>query len=289
MVKKRTGLGKGVDFLIPKKQEEVKEKVDSKPQAVSIALLDINTKQPRKYFEKEKLEELSESIKKYGILQPILVNKKGDRYEIVAGERRYRAALSAGMKEVPIIIGEYDGKTAMEIAIIENIQRADLNPIEEAMAYQSLIESYGLKQEEVATRVFKSRAAVTNMLRLLRLDDFLKNLIIDEKITTGHARALLSIEDSAKRIEIANEIVKRGLSVRDTENLVRQISKPKKEKKEERDDGIFFKHYEENIQSILGTKVHINRKDKNKGRIEIDYYSVAELERLMELIGSIKE
>lgn len=289
MVKKRTGLGKGVDYLIPKKQEEGNKKKENNTNMVSIALLDINKSQPRKSFEKEKLEELSESIKQYGILQPILVNKKGDRYEIVAGERRYRAALSAGMKEVPIIVGEYDEKVAMEIAIIENIQRADLNPIEEAMAYQSLIENYGLKQEEVATRVFKSRASVTNMLRLLRLDDFVKTFIIEEKITMGHARALLAIEDREKQVEIAKEIVKRGLSVRDTEKLVKQVSKPKKEEKEEKDDGIFFKKYEENIQSILGTRVHINRKDKNKGRIEIDYYSVAELERLMELIGSIKE
>ena len=261
---------------------------------VRLSLIEPNSSQPRKQFEEEKLEELSRSIKKYGILQPLIVKRSGEGFEIIAGERRFRAAHAAGLREVPVIIREYDRQQSMEIAIIENIQRSDLNPIEEAKAYQTLIEEFDLKQEEVAERVSKNRSTITNMLRLLRLEESIQLHLIEGRLSSGHARALLSLENQDIQKKIAEDIILKNLSVRETEKLVKAQILPRKKKKdpivegEERDYSIFYKEYEEKIRSIMGTGVRINRKDKNKGRIEIEYYSAAELERIMELFSGIR-
>ena len=258
---------------------------------VNIALIEPNKDQPRKVFKKEELEELSKSIKEYGVLQPLIVKKTGSKYEIIAGERRWRAANNAGLKEVPVVIRDYDEQRSREISIIENIQREDLNPIEEALAYKNLIEGYGLTQEELAVKLSKSRTAITNSIRLLKLDEYVQNLMIDAKISAGHARCLLVIEDKEIQKKLADDIVKNNLSVREVEKLIKALSKKKKSKEkytEDRDLSIFFKEYEEKIRQILGTQVHINRKDKNKGRIEIEYYSSAELDRILELLNTIK-
>ena len=223
-------------------------------------------------FDEEQLGELAESIRRYGVLQPLLVQKKGDRYELIAGERRWRAAKLAGFREVPVIVREYTRQQTMEIALIENVQRADLNPIEEAKAYQMLIQEFGLRQEDVAERVAKNRATITNSMRLLKLDERVQEMLIQDRLTGGHARALLSLEDGEKQYQLALKTVENHLSVREVERLVKELLKPKKAKKKaesERDMEVFFKDVEEKLKGVMGTKVSINRKDKNKGRIEI--------------------
>lgn len=299
----KKGLGKGLGALLgddftdeeelkPEKEKKEELKVVEIPKEIhiKISLIEPNREQPRKEFDKEQLEELAESIRQYGVLQPIMVQKKGDMYEIIAGERRWRAAKMAGLKEIPAIIREYDKQKKMEISLIENVQRADLNPIEEAAAYRQLIEEFGLKQEEIAERVAKNRATITNSLRLLKLDQRVQELLIQGKISSGHARALLGIEDGQQQYATAELIVKNELSVREIEKLVKALLKPAKEKsqKEEKDISFIFRDLEERMKSIMGTKVLIHRKDKNKGRIEIEYYSESELERIVELIESIQ-
>ncbi len=277
---------------VPKRSEpKVKIVEVEKEKFVNISLIEPNSGQPRKMFDEEQMNELAESIKSYGILQPLLVQKKGDLYEIIAGERRWRAAKIAGLKEVPVIVREYTKQQTMEIALIENVQREDLNPIEEAKAYQMLIQEFGLKQEEVAERVSKNRATITNSMRLLKLDERVQEMLIEEKITGGHARALLALEDGEQQYQLANKIVANKLSVREVERLVKLLTKPPKEKPpvpEERDLSVFYHDLEEKLKTVMGTKVIINKKDKNKGRIEIEYYSSAELERIAELLQSIR-
>lgn len=312
---KKTGLGKGLGALFgddalkePIDNKEVKKNINSvsvsektekkkeedetgKELMVKLSLIEPNREQPRKTFNEEQLQELAESMKNYGVLQPLLVQKKGDIYEIIAGERRWRAAKIAGLKEVPVVIREYSKQQKMEIALIENVQRADLNPIEEAMAYHQLMQEFHMKQEEIAARVSKNRTTITNSMRLLKLDTRVQKMLADGKITSGHARALLAIEDNELQIKIAEKIVEEGLNVRDVERLVKSLAKPKKEKQKTREDEsltVIFQNLEDRMKSIMGTKVCINRKDKNKGRIEIEYYSPAELERIVELIESIK-
>ena len=294
MNEKKRGLGRGLNALINTGPDiEVKEKSkdnnDNKEVFVNISLVEPNRNQPRKEFDKEALSELAASIKQYGILQPIMVQKNGDMYEIIAGERRWRAAKEAGLKEVPVIVREYDKQKIMEISIIENIQRENLNPIEEAMAYQCLMEEYGLKHDELADKVSKNRSTITNSMRLLRLSENIQQMIIDGKISTGHAKVLLSVENKEEQEKIAAELVSRSLSVRELEKLVKKYIKPrkKKENKDTIDYSLFYKEYEDKLKDILGTKVQINTKDKNKGRIEIDYYSAAELERIVELLNTI--
>jgi hypothetical protein len=294
MNEKKRGLGRGLNALINTGPDiEVKEKSkdnsDNKEVFVNISLVEPNRNQPRKEFDKEALSELAASIKQYGILQPIMVQKNGDMYEIIAGERRWRAAKEAGLKEVPVIVRDYDKQKIMEISIIENIQRENLNPIEEAMAYQCLMEEYGLKHDELADKVSKNRSTITNSMRLLRLSENIQQMIIDGKISTGHAKVLLSVENKEEQEKIAAELVSRSLSVRELEKLVKKYIKPrkKKENKDTVDYSLFYKEYEDKLKDILGTKVQINTKDKNKGRIEIDYYSAAELERIVELLNSI--
>ncbi len=301
----KKGLGKGLGALLGSdlteetKKEEPQEKIVVETKIVEvpkevylkISMIEPNQEHTRKEFNQEQLEELAESIRNYGVLQPIMVQKKGDLYEIIAGERRWRAAKMAGLKEVPVIIRDFDRQKKMEISLIENVQRSDLNPIEEAMAYRQLIEEFGLKQEEIAERVSKNRATIANSLRLLKLDPRVQELLIQGVISNGHARALLAIEDLEQQYGAAELIVKNGLSVREVEKLVKSLLKPAKEKepkKEERDLSFIFQDLEERMKSIMGTKVMIHRKDKSKGRIEIEYYSEAELERIVELIESIQ-
>lgn len=258
---------------------------------LKISSIEPNRSQPRKDFNLELLQELADSIKQYGVLQPLLVQKQGDYYSIIAGERRWRAAKMAGLKEIPVVIREYTKQQTMEIALIENVQREDLNPIEEAKAYQQLMQEFHLKQEEIAARVSKNRVTITNSMRLLKLDDRIQTMLIENQISSGHARALLAIEDQEQQFQIAEKIIQNKLSVREVEKLVKLLLKPKKEKEpkeEEKDLSFIFQDLEERMKQAMGTKVSINKKDKNKGRIEIEYYSEAELERIVELIESVK-
>ena len=263
----------------------------SRETLVKLTSIEPNGEQPRKKFDEEALQELADSIKEYGVLQPLLVKKTGDTYQIIAGERRWRAAKLAGLKEVPVIIREYDRQQSVEIALIENVQRADLNPIEEAFAYQLLMQEFGLKQEEIAARVSKNRATITNSIRLLKLAEPVQRFLIEGKISSGHARALLGIEDGEQQYAIAQQIAEKGLSVREVEKMVKLLSKlPNKKKaaEEDKDLSFIFQDLEERMKGIMGTKVMIHQKDKNKGRIEIEYYSSSELERIVELIESIR-
>ena len=271
--------------------EKVKVVEVEKEKFLNISLIEPNREQPRKYFDEEQLLELTSSVKEYGVLQPLLVQKKGDYYEIIAGERRWRAARAAGLKEVPVVIREYSKQQTMEIALIENVQRADLNPIEEAKAYQMLVQEFGLKQEDVAARVSKNRATVTNSMRLLKLDDRVQDMLIQNTISSGHARAILALEDKMQQYQVASRVIAAQLSVRETEKLVKSLTNTPKEKKpvseKDQDLGIFYQDLEDKLKSVIGTKVTINKKDKNKGRIEIEYYSPAELERIAELLQSV--
>lgn len=265
----------------------------SRETLIKISKIEPNEGQPRKSFDEETLKELADSMKEYGILQPLLVKRKGDNFQIIAGERRWRAAKMAGLKEVPVIVREYNKQQSVEIALIENVQRADLNPIEEALAYQQLMQEFGLKQEEIALRVSKNRATITNSIRLLKLAEPVQQLLISGEISSGHARALLGLDDKEQQIALASQIIEKGLNVRQVEKLVKMMTKPQKDEKEkeeseEKDLSFIFRDLEEKMKGIMGTKVMIHQKDKNKGRIEIEYYSASELERIVELIETIK-
>ena len=319
--RKKGGLGKGIDALIApsvkkeadkekivekvvekvveKPVEKIIEKVVEKPVDVRMKIDEIepNRMQPRKKFDEDALQELAESIKQYGLIQPIVVKKNNDYYEIVVGERRWRAARIAGLKEVPVIIKEYDNKESMEIAIVENLQREDLNPIEEAEAYRRLIDEFGLKQDEAAQKVSKSRTAVTNALRLLKLDERVQKMVIDDMISGGHARALLAIEDKEEQYGMAMTVFDNKMSVRETEKLVRDYLKKLEEKdsdeKTKKKDfsqmETIYGQLEERMKSIIGTKVAIRSRNYKKGKIEIEYYSNDELERIIDLIESVKQ
>lgn len=300
MAVKKTGLGKGLDSLIPqstrskteqikKDQEVVVEKVIKKEE-VMLRITDVepNRSQPRKKFDEDALLELSDSIKQFGVLQPLLVQKRQDYYEIIAGERRWRAAKMAGLKEIPVIIKDFTDQQIVEISLIENIQREDLNPIEEAQAYKRLLTEFNLKQDEVAERVSKSRTAVTNSVRLLKLDERVQQMVIDDMISTGHARTLLSIEDKEQQYKIAVQVFDEKMSVREVEKLVKTLGKEKtKPVQKNTANELAYKNIEEKMKALLGTKVIINHKANNKGKIEIEYYSNDELERLLYLFQSI--
>lgn len=283
---------KPVEKIVEKVVEKPVEKIVEKPveQTLKLNLIEPNSEQPRKNFDEESLQELADSIKQYGILQPLIVQKKGNHYEIIAGERRWRAAKLAGITDVPVLIREYDKQQTMEIALIENVQRADLNPIEEARAFQQLIQEFHLTQEEIANRVSKNRATITNSMRLLKLDVRVQDMLADGKISSGHARALLGLEEGERQYQVAVKITEEKLSVRDVEKLVKMMNRPPKEKKPEKgpDIDLIYRQVEDKLKSIMGTKVVINQKDKNKGRIEIEYYSQEELERLIELMESLR-
>lgn len=303
MAARRSGLGKGLDSLIPdnkslkttKKESNVpvkKEDITAKDGTIMMKINDVepNREQPRKNFEEDALLELADSIKQFGVLQPLIVQKRKDYYEIIAGERRWRAAKIAGVKEVPVIIKEYTDQEIVEISLIENIQRENLNPIEEAMAFKKLLTEFNLKQDEVAERVSKSRTAVTNSMRLLKLSEKVQQMIIDDMISTGHARALLAIDDEELQYTLANKIFDEKLSVRETEKLVKEIKNPKKEKpKKEIKNSFVYEDLEERMKNIIGTKVHVNHKANGKGKIEIEYYSDTELERIFDLLMTIRE
>ncbi len=296
----KKGLGKGLDSLITNKVEKpVEPKVEGNVENASGAILmninkvEPNREQPRKKFDEDALLELSESIKQFGVLQPLLVTKRDDYYEIIAGERRWRAAKLAGVKEVPVIVKKLTEQEIMIISLLENIQREDLNPIEEAQGYKRLIEEFNLKQDEVAEQVSKSRTAVTNAMRLLKLNEKVQQMLIDEMLTTGHARALLAIEDQEKQYEVAQRIFDEKLSVRDTEKLVKNIQNEKEDapvavNKIDPQLLAVYRELEEQMKSVLGTKVYINPKDNKKGKLEIEYYSQDELDRIIDLIRTVE-
>ena len=332
MTARKSGLGRGLDSLIPDNKKPAKPqktaaKVPAKASAakktaatapaakkpaakstapaaktqekdplgqvinVKITKVEPDRNQPRKNFNKDSLAELADSIKRYGVIQPLLVQKKDDHYEIIAGERRWRAAKIAGMKEIPVILAEYDDIKKTEISLIENLQRENLNPIEEAGAYARLINDFDLKQEEVALRVSKSRSAVTNSLRLLKLAPAVQEMLVSGELSEGHARTLLSLPDDKAQEDVAKKIIKEKLSVRETERIVKMlIDPPKRKAKAVSDDvtDLIYRDIEERIKSALGTKVNINKKSKNKGKIEIEYYSQKELERITDLLMSVK-
>lgn len=291
MAVNKRGLGKGLDTMIPPvKNEKKSEKSDPAkgPETlVNITKVEPNREQPRKNFDEDALLELSESIKQYGLLQPILVQDRKDYYEIIAGERRWRAAKLAGLKQVPVIIKNLTDQEIVEISLIENIQRENLNPIEEAQAYKRLLNEFHLKQDEVAERVSKSRTAVTNSMRLLKLSDDVQRMVIDEMITTGHARALLGVEDPAEQYNLAQRIFDEKLSVREVEKIVKNMGKPAKPKKEKVVDKsmqVIYDDISEKLKTQLGTKVNIVPKEDGSGKIEIEFYSHDELDRILDLM-----
>lgn len=287
------GLGKGLDSLIPNTIGESKGKADNgtgsenkNPETmVKLTAVEPNRDQPRKNFDEDALLELAESIKQFGLLQPILVQERDGYYEIIAGERRWRAAKIAGLKEVPVIIKNLTDQEIVEISLIENIQREDLNPIEEAQAYKRLLNEFHLKQDEVAERVSKSRTAVTNSMRLLKLCDEVQQMVVNEMITTGHARALLSIEDPEEQYMIAQKVFDEKMSVREVEKLVKNLHKPEKPKKAENKSlEVIYQNIEEKLKESLGTKVSISSKENGAGKIQIEFYDHDDLDRLMEYI-----
>lgn len=293
------GLGKGLDSLIPNavgearaKKEAVKdikdgiEEKNGQETIVKITMVEPNRKQPRKNFDEDALQELSDSIKQFGLIQPILVQDRKDHYEIIAGERRWRAAKIAGLKEIPVIIRNYSEQEIMEISLIENIQREDLNPIEEAQAYKRLLEEFHLKQDEVAERVSKSRAAVTNSIRLLKLSDEVQQMVIDDMISTGHARALLAVEDHDEQYTLAQQIFDEKLSVRDVEKLVKNLHKPAKPKKaDNKTMQAIYQDIEDKLKQKLSTKVTVTSKGEGAGKIEIEFYNHEDLDRLLEMLS----
>lgn len=293
----KKGLGKGLGNLIPESDKEaqktkvvekvVEKKVIVKEPAetiVKINEVEPNKNQPRRTFDEDALLELAESIKQHGVIQPLIVKKRDKYYEIIAGERRWRAAKMAGLKEIPIVIKDLSDQEIMEVALIENIQREDLNPIEEAQAYQRLIKEYNYKQDELAERVSKSRVAVTNSMRLLKLDERVQKMIIDDMISAGHARALLAITDSEKQYTIAMKVFDEKLSVRETEKLIKNLDKQVKPKVNTTPENDFvYRDIENKLKESMGTKVIIHNKDNNKGKIEIEYYSQDDFERIVDI------
>lgn len=294
----KKGLGKGLDSLIAEKldhkvEKKIIEENVSCETLVKLTLIEPGSNQPRKNFNEDSLQELADSIKQYGIIEPLIVQKNGSMYKIIAGERRWRAARIAGLKEIPVIVKKYSDEEVFEIALIENIQREDLNPIEEAIAYRKLMDEFHLKQDDIANRVGKSRVAVTNSMRLLKLDERIQQMLIEDMISAGHARALLGITENEMQYQAAVKVFDEKLSVRETEKLVKKMLEEKPEKplnkREEEQNNVIYHEIEERLKSIIGSKVKINRKAGNKGRIEIDYYSSEELERIVELIHQIHE
>lgn len=313
MTVRKGGLGRGLDAMISetavkpktavtkkaavrttkvtKKDTEEKVKEEGSVLIVKMTQIEPNRSQPRKQFDEDALLELSESIKQFGVLQPLLVQKKGDYYEIIAGERRWRASKLAGLKEVPVIVKDFSEQETVEISLIENIQRENLNPIEEAAAYKRLMEEFHLKQDVIAERVSKSRTAVTNSMRLLKLDERVQQMLVDEMLTTGHARALLAIENKDEQHAAAIKVFDEKLNVRETEKLVKLLlnpAEPKPEKEKNSAEDLVYEQLEEKIKGIIGSKVAIRRKNRDKGKIEIEYYSQEELERIVELLETVK-
>lgn len=297
--KKKSALGNGLEGMFGVEEEEVKvtkkEENVSRETFLRPSEIEPNRLQPRKNFDEDALTELSESIKQYGLIQPIVVQKKENgRYEIIAGERRWRASMKAGLLQVPVIIKDYAPEDYFIVALTENIQRQDLNPIEEAQAYQRLIQEYNLKQDELAEKVAKNRVTITNSMRLLKLDERVQQMLIDNMLSSGHARALLGITDKEEQHALALRVFDEKLSVRETENLVKKILAQKEKvveevkKKKGADDSTIYRKIENDMKEVFGTKVEIKKKANNKGRIEIEYYSMEELERIIDLVNRMK-
>ncbi len=283
---KKFGLGKGLGALIPDKNiNEDEYKNNDSVNLISINLIKANGDQPRKSFDEQKIIQLSESIKQHGIIQPVILKTNGDTYSIIAGERRWRAAKIAGIKEIPAIIMNLSDKEILEVSLIENIQRQDLNPIEEALAYKRLIEDFKLTQEELSNRIGKSRTSVTNSLRLLNIDSRVKDYLIDGVVSEGHARALLSLEDKELQYELAQMIIDEGLSVRETEKLIKNINSNKKNpsKKVSNNLNPYYVDIKNKLENLFGTKVQLSDK-KDKGKIEIEYYSSEDLQRILDIL-----
>lgn len=287
------GLGKGLDALIPpapasaeKEKTTATENGEKENETiVKITKIEPNREQPRKNFDEDALLELADSIKQFGVIQPIVVQDRKDHYEIIAGERRWRAAKLAGLKEVPVIIKNYTEQEIVEISLIENIQREDLNPIEEAQAYKRLLTEFNLKQDEVAERVSKSRTAVTNSMRLLKLCDEVQQMVINDMLSTGHARALLAIEDPEEQYTLAQKVFDEKLSVRDVEKLVKDVHKPAKpKKKDDKTLELIYQDIEEKLKQVLSTKVSVTSKGEGSGKIEMEFYSHEDLDRLVEIL-----
>ena len=306
MAGKKMGLGRGLNVLIPDQKKEEKDPVVAKPKEIvkevevvkevekeveitlKISEIEPNRNQPRKQFDEDGLEELAESIKQFGVIQPLVVQKKDDYYEIIAGERRWRAARMAGLKKVPVIIRDYEEQKVLEVALIENIQRQNLNPMEEAKAYERLHQEFNLTQDEIAKKVSKSRVTITNTMRLLKLDERVQKMVEEELISSGHARCLLSLNSKDMQYEAATQILDLGLSVRQAETLAkRMMNPPKKEEKPPVQHDFLYKEIEESMKQRFGTKVFINEKKNNKGKIEIEYYSHEDLERIIDMLQSI--
>ena len=300
---RKGGLGKGLDILIPQgvlkeesKEENQKSENETADFMVKISLVEPNKEQPRKDFDEAALNELADSIRQYGIIQPLVVVKKDDHYVIVTGERRWRAAKIAGLKQVPVVVKNLTDQEIMELSLIENIQREDLNPVEEAMAYQRLIQEFHMTQDEIAKKVSKSRTAITNTIRLLKLDKDVQAMLISHQITSGHARALLGLENFDEQYDLAMRIVEEGLSVRDTEELVKLMNQPPEEKETKKAEEpvdeqtkIIYENYENLLKRLMGTKVSIRKKKDDRGKIEIEYYSLDELERLLDLFQKLPD
>lgn len=282
---KKFGLGKGLGALISENEEETNE---NSKLLIPLNKIKSNAEQPRKSFDNERIAELAESIKHHGIIQPLILMKENEDYVIIAGERRWRAAKMAGLKEVPAIIMDITEKEVLEVSLIENIQRQDLNPIEEALAYKRLIDEFKLTQEELSKRIGKSRTTITNCMRLINLDDRVKEYIIEGVLSEGHGRILLSINDEELQYTIAQKVIDEGLSVRELEKLIKKVystDKKKKDNKEVNDENnIYYKDIEEKLQSHFGTKIKLSYK-KDKGKIEIEYYSEEDLQRILDIIN----
>ena len=278
---KKLALGKGLGALIP---NDINSKEENKPSSISLNLIKSNNEQPRKHFDDDKIAELAQSIKEHGIIQPIIVSKKDDYYVIVAGERRWRASKLLGLKEVPVIEMDLNDKDVLEVSLIENIQRQDLNPIEEAIAYQKLLSDFSLTQDELSKRIGKSRVAISNTIRLMSLSDTVKQYLIDEVISEGHGRALLSLTDDKLQCEIAQKVIDEKLSVRELEKLIKFLKAKKNPKEIKKEINPYYRDVTERLQNYFGTKVNISSKN-NKGKIEIEYYSEEDLQRILEMIN----
>ncbi len=295
---KKSGLGKGLDSLIPpsknydlKNNKTLDDDGDSTDKIVMVKLSKIepDRNQPRKNFKEDELNDLADSIKNLGLIEPITVQKKRDIYEIITGERRWRAAKLAGLNEIPVIVRKYSEEEKVLVQLVENIQREALDPIEEARTYKRLLSEFDLKQDELAGRIGKNRTTITNSMRLLNLDERVQNMIVDEKLTSGHARALLAITDPEEQFELANRVFDEKLSVRETEKLVNSLKKPKKAKKQTVEAlQLIYRKYEDELREVLGAKVGIVAKDNEKGRIEIEYFSQDEFEELVRILKTAK-
>lgn len=281
---KKFALGKGLGALIP--EESINNNNDVNSLLVPLNKIKSNGDQPRKKFDNDKIVELAESIKHHGIIQPLILNKVNDEYIIVAGERRWRAAKSLGLKEVPAIIMNLSDKQILEISLIENIQRQDLNPIEEAFAYKKLLSDFELTQDELSKRIGKSRTAITNSMRLINLDSRVQQYLIEGVISEGHGRALLAIADGDIQYELSQKIIDEKLSVRDIERIVKNIlsDNNKDNRKKEKELNPYYKDIKDRLQNYFGTKVNLSNK-KNKGKIEIEYYSEEDLQRILDIIN----